>query len=169
MEENASNALLIAGGVLIAIMIISLGVYIFQTSANFARNYEVEREQIELTSFNSQFEKYAKEEATFHEIVTVANLAKEINTANGIDMKKTRDEKYKGIAIQIQLEDPNTGLASIKMEQKSDKEIMNLLNEVNQQGNGYVMNNGTLCKYKASITYNDNTRKVSLMTFYKIN
>ena len=78
--ENASKALLMAAGILIGIMIISLGVYLFTqfggTSAQIHDN--IETSQIE--EFNSQFTAYqARDNVTIHDIITMANLATENN------------------------------------------------------------------------------------------
>ena len=56
MEENASNALVMAGGILIAIMIVSLGVITFQTAAKFAKDYENNVVSTTLQAFNTKFE-----------------------------------------------------------------------------------------------------------------
>ncbi|MBR6033189.1 MAG: hypothetical protein IKP28_00295 [Clostridia bacterium] len=76
--ENASKALIMAGGVLVAIMILSLGVYLFQAIGNFSQAYD-ERLKLEMTtSFNSKFEIYIRD-INAHEMVTLINLAAQIN------------------------------------------------------------------------------------------
>lgn len=91
--ENASNALLMAGGILIGILILSMMVYIFLMFVNYSSvNYE-RLEQAQIDQFNVQFLKYygerTKEDGTLepilctaHDIITIANLAKDYNIAN---------------------------------------------------------------------------------------
>ena len=77
--ENATKAMLIAAGVLIGMMILSLGVALFSELNSYV---ETSNEQIkfnEQNSFNTQFTKYANMDLTIQDIVTVANLAHENN------------------------------------------------------------------------------------------
>lgn len=78
--ENASNALLMASGVLIGILIISLAVYLFmdfgQTSAQINEN----NKQNQILQFNANFTKYeGKKDITIYDIITVAGYAYENN------------------------------------------------------------------------------------------
>ena len=58
--ENASNALIIAGSILLSILIIALGMYIFSTSSSTS-NVEILNET-EIQTFNAKFEKYKGEQ-----------------------------------------------------------------------------------------------------------
>ena len=78
--ENASKALLMAAGVLIGILILSLGVYLFATFGSASAELHKENEQNQINQFNSQFTLYVgKEGVTIYDVVTVANLATENN------------------------------------------------------------------------------------------
>ena len=55
--ENASKALILAASILIAIMIIALGVTIFNRAQNSADTTELD--STEITMFNKKFERYA--------------------------------------------------------------------------------------------------------------
>lgn len=80
--ENASKALLMVAGVLVGVMILSLGVYLFSVFGDSSTEINRRLEQAQIDEFNSQFTKYAnKSDLTIHDIVTVANLAKS-NNAN---------------------------------------------------------------------------------------
>ena len=57
--ENASKALIIAGAILLAILLITLGIYIFQQAQSTVNNNGMS--QAEIQSFNSQFTKYEGE------------------------------------------------------------------------------------------------------------
>ena len=54
--ENASKALIIAGAILISILIISLGVIIYQQAAGVVNNNSMS--ELEVTQFNEPFESY---------------------------------------------------------------------------------------------------------------
>ena len=71
--ENASKALLIAGGVLIAILIIGLLITSFSTISEFQMSQLSEQEQEELIAFNEQYTKYVNQYVYGTEIITVIN------------------------------------------------------------------------------------------------
>ena len=76
--ENATNALLIAGGILITIIVISLGVGLYTMFSNQAKEYSQIMDNTEIQKFNSSFDVYVgREDITAQEIVSVINLAKE--------------------------------------------------------------------------------------------
>ncbi len=78
--ENASKALIMAAGVLIGIILLSLMVYMFTNFAITSAEVHKENEQNQLNQFNSQFTSYeGKEGLTIYDVVTVANLATENN------------------------------------------------------------------------------------------
>ena len=91
MQENMSNALMMAGGVFLGILLVTLVVITFFSSANFARNYEEKIEGINLEAFNRQFEIYQVKERdiTIQDIISVGNLAKDINEKNEITDPKS--------------------------------------------------------------------------------
>lgn len=78
--ENASKALLMAAGVLIGILILSLGVYLFVTFGSASAEMHKMNEESQINQFNSQFTSYVgKKDVTIYDVVTVANLATENN------------------------------------------------------------------------------------------
>lgn len=78
--ENASRALLMAAGVLIGILILSLAVYLFLTFGASSAQMHSQIEENRLNEFNSQFTSLeGKDDVTIYDIVTIANLAKENN------------------------------------------------------------------------------------------
>ena len=82
--ENASKALIIAGGILIAILILSMGVYLFSTYGQIGGSYEKKQAKEELDKFNSIFTKFeGRTDITVQEIVTLANFVREYNEENG--------------------------------------------------------------------------------------
>lgn len=86
MENNASKALLMAAGVLIGIIMLSLGVYLVTSMRNFSKNYNENLEQQQLAQFNSKFTVFQnRENISIHEIITLVNIAEEFNKTNNIE------------------------------------------------------------------------------------
>ena len=85
--ENASKALLIGGGVLIAILILSIGVYLFVTYGQIGETYEQNLTSGEIKKFNSNFIKFeGRDNITAQEIVTLYKFIKSYNEKNDIDI-----------------------------------------------------------------------------------
>ena len=86
--ENASRALLIAAGVLVGVLLLSLAVYLFTIFGNFGSEMSIQMNQENISEFNSQFTKYESHQdengdwqnlCRAQDVVTIANLAKENN------------------------------------------------------------------------------------------
>lgn len=78
--ENASKALIMAAGVLIGLLILSLAVYLIVSFGTTSRTLHKQNEEQQIAQFNSQFTAYeGKEGITIHDIVSIANLATETN------------------------------------------------------------------------------------------
>ena len=76
--ENSTKALIMAGGVLIALLIISAGVILYRNFAENAEIYEKQPETVNLEQINVNFEKYVGQtNLTIHDVVTVYNYIKE--------------------------------------------------------------------------------------------
>ncbi len=78
--ENASKALIMAGGVLIGILILSLAVYLFIDFGGKAERIHDQITSNQLTQFNAQFNVYeTRKDVTIYQIISLVNLAKENN------------------------------------------------------------------------------------------
>lgn len=77
--ENASKAMLMAAGVLIGILILSLAVYLFVSFGSSSAQIHQQNEKKQMDQFNSQFTVYQGKECTIYHVITVANLATENN------------------------------------------------------------------------------------------
>ena len=70
--ENATKALLMVSAVLIGVMILALGAYLFSVFGNTTGSIEARIAQAQLDEFNSQFTKYdGQEDCTIHDIETI--------------------------------------------------------------------------------------------------
>ena len=79
--ENAAKALIIAGGVLIAIMIISLGIYLFQSAGRLSVEYDEKLSTDAINIHNNKFLTYAKD-INAQDMVTLINMIEENNSKN---------------------------------------------------------------------------------------
>ena len=131
--ENASKALIIAGGVLVGILIISISIYIILQFSQLSQAYDDRYAEDRKNEINSKFNIYARD-ITAQELVTLINRIVEYNsklpsgdekiiklTVNNENfLTKTYDEKIKMMKEQKDEEprykfekityDSNTGL-----------------------------------------------------------
>ena len=56
--ENATRAFIMAAGVLLGVLILSLGIYLFSIFGQYSANVYETMEKNQITQFNSQFFKY---------------------------------------------------------------------------------------------------------------
>lgn len=93
--ENASKAFIMSAEILLGVILISLGVYVFSVFGNYSKNTYEQMEDAQIAQFNNQFLKYTGErtnskgerevvKSTIHDIVSLANLAKKNNEAQGL-------------------------------------------------------------------------------------
>lgn len=81
--ENASKALIMAGGILIAILVMSLFVYLIVSFGATSDKIHDQNAQTQITEFNAQFTKYqGRTNITIYDVVSVANLAIDYNENN---------------------------------------------------------------------------------------
>ncbi len=146
--ENASKALIMAAGVLIGLLIISLAVYLFADFGATSAQINQQVEQKRILQFNSQFTSYIGKELTIYDVVTILGYAQENNNYY---------ENGNGETIEVKIE--NSEITNYNEQQKN-----NLIS------NNSNINNGNLPKYKleeGNISYNNNGGKVSSITFTK--
>ncbi len=77
--ENASKALLIAGGVLITMIVASFGVYLYGVYHDHSEKMLARMSEKEVSEFNAKFEFYENKELTPNDIVSIMNLVVENN------------------------------------------------------------------------------------------
>ncbi len=86
--ENASKAILIAGGVLLMIMAFSFAMYLFRGIGESTSEYYEQLEQSDIDQFNQKFTKYErKNDLTIQDVVSIVNLAKDNNQAEKMPVK----------------------------------------------------------------------------------
>ena len=84
--DNASNALIIAGVILIALVILSLGVYLVASYSQVGDAYSNNLESKELESFNNKFEVFrGRSDITPQEIYSLYTYCEQYKDKNGIE------------------------------------------------------------------------------------
>ncbi len=97
--ENASKALIIAGAILLSILLISLGIMIFNTAQDTTKNSGMTQAQV--SAFNNKFSKY---EGTIKGS-EVRSLIQEVVASNG-------DDNNKNASRQITINKDNKAIVS---------------------------------------------------------
>lgn len=154
--ENASKALIMAAGVLIGVLILSLAVYLFIDFGTKSAELHKQITLNQLTQFNAQFNVYdGREDVTIYEIISLVNLAKENNENN-----KNMGSDYK---IEIWLKNGivtgNKNITNITETEKLDH--ITKLNKVEQKANGNIE---PIYQYSCKVEYHENGR-VSKVSF----
>ena len=86
--ENATQALLIAGGVLLAILILSIGVTIYISHSDTAQAITTRWSTVELNKYNSTFQVYeGRTNVVAQEIVSLVSLSQQRDNAIAVFVK----------------------------------------------------------------------------------
>lgn len=101
--ENASKALLMAAGVLIGLLVLSLAVYLFVSFGTTSAELHKQNEEHQIDQFNSQFTSYVgKDGITIYDVVTVANIATETNIYYEFTKRNTlADGKDNYVSVKV--------------------------------------------------------------------
>ena len=77
--ENASKALLIAGGMLLLILVASFATLLFRRMGSQTSEFYKDMSDTEIYEFNQQFFNYENKELRIQDVVSIINLAKDAN------------------------------------------------------------------------------------------
>ncbi len=175
--ENASKALIMAAEILIGVMIISAGVYLFNTFGSYSADASKQIEQTQIDTFNNQFLKYygsvtnydeTKKQyvvepikCTIHDIVNLANLAKKNNTELELEKESGYASNTRYIQIDIK--------GSKNLEKKKEEQLTELIKNNDLVRDKYF-NIQAETKYYICIEFNvnENTKYVNYMKFEEI-
>lgn len=94
--ENASKALLMAGGILVFILIVSVFMLMYQSASELPKTQEQIKEAKELANFNKQYEVYERDNLKGTDVTSVVNMAMSYNQQN---------PDLKPIVVRIKLKD----------------------------------------------------------------
>lgn len=100
--ENASKALIIAGAILLAILIIALGVFIFQRAQNSASDLGG-LDETKVQSVNQKYENYEGSSVTGSDVRALMTKVRTNNNTYGAfpGTDETKDDQNRGIKISF--------------------------------------------------------------------
>lgn len=113
--ENASKALIMAGSVLIALMIIGALLLMFNSLSNYQDVDTENAREAQVVEFNNQFETYLRDNVRGSDIISLMNRIIDYNSRKG----DNSEEKYQEMKIEIN----GIDIANLKYEQ-NDNEIV---------------------------------------------
>lgn len=98
--ENASRALLMAAGILVGLIIISIAVYLFTTYGQYSKETYEKMSDTQIDQFNSQFLKYEGLSCSAHDVVSIVNLAQQ----NNIEYELQEQTAYSDNTFYVQVD-----------------------------------------------------------------
>ena len=135
--ENAAQALIIAGGVLIGIILLSIAAYLGLTMSEYAANTQAQINRNETNQFNQKFIEYeGLKNLSIQDVITVKNLALEENEQyfgyNPATDRASSENDYIDVIVwdnssRIYVLDESASLLPPDIDKKSTNE--NLLNK----------------------------------------
>ena len=151
--ENASKALLMAAGVLMGVVILSLAAYLFVTFSSSADDVKSEIANNQLNKFNSQFLAYEqREDLTVYDILTAVNLAENNNKYYQLE---PGDTNY--ITVKVD----NSVVNSTDIEKKIKPESLEKEGERKEDNLG----GKSLKNYRCNVLLSDITGRVNAVNF----
>ena len=103
--ENASKAMIIVAGALIGIMILSLGVILFDEMQVYVQTTNDKIEANAQTAFNTQFTNFIREDLKIQDVVTAANIAYENNMDHNMNpLNPTTDIEPSKLFVAVYLD-----------------------------------------------------------------
>ena len=163
--ENASRALIISATVLLSVMLISFGTYLFATFGNYSKNINANLSAKQKQEFNAQFTKYeGGDPCTVYDIVTVINLAKDSNS---------KYEEYSSERNSINWEKDSTSYIYVTISGENQINETTNISELNYFINNHNSVNINTNKYKdlytCTVHISKETGLVKSITFKKMN
>ena len=119
--ENASKALLIAGGILLAILTLSLVIYMTTVTSSMADAQDAKTKSEQIAAFNREYDSYNKRKMYGTDVITVVNKA--INHNKKIGLTEV-DPYYVQIVIETTEDFKTTGQVVDTSKPKDNKEDM---------------------------------------------
>ncbi len=151
--ENASKALLMAAGVLMGVVILSLAAYLFVTFSSSADDVKSEIAKNQLNKFNSQVLAYEqREDLTVYDILTAVNLAENNNKYYQLE---PGDTNY--ITVKVD----NSVVNSTDIEKKIKPESLEKEGEMKEDNLG----GKSLKNYRCNVLLSDITGRVNAVNF----
>lgn len=157
--ENASKALIMAGGILIALLIIGSLVLMFTSLQDYRNSEEQSTKDTQVAKFNDQFEPYKKDDLTLMELKSVYNKIESNNK------KYPEYEIEFRIEIEKKVQKNNLQFIYAKEENDgtlSDIENYSINNDLKTLEDEIKINTKFKCK---SVAYDNDNGRISKMIF----
>ena len=138
--ENASKALLIAGGMLLLILVFSFATLLFRRMGVQSSEFYKDMSDTEIYEFNQQFFNYERNDLRIQDVISIINLAKDSNAREKVPV--ILEVRYLGNVLD--LNNVNT------------KEMLS--NSINEDTN---------TKYTCMVEYATNSNYVGIITIIK--
>lgn len=138
--ENASKALLIAGGMLLLILVFSFATLLFRRMGAQSSEFYKDMSDTEIYEFNQQFFNYERNDLRIQDVISIINLAKDSNARERVPV--ILEVRYLGNVLD--LNNVNT------------KEMLS--NSINEDTN---------TKYTCTVEYATNSNYVGIITIIK--
>jgi len=137
--ENASKALIMAGGVLIGILILSLMTTLFINARTVSKQHEEIKNSEAIQQFNVNFIKYLGQDLSIHDVVTITNFCNiEDNKVNNVTPTKDGTvEKIDKTQITTDIIDANNYYTNNYSNQNVKVEVVYKM-EIKEYNQGYV-------------------------------
>ena len=160
--ENASKALLMAGGVLLGIMILSLAVYLFSNFGSTSSTIHENIETNQISQFNSQLMQYdGNQTVTMYHVVSMARLATQNNQnyefAHRAPAEVTDKDMY--ISVICQNSSIELGYNKTQTAEQRKNQVETHFNDLISNELNFVTENG-LPKYDVQVYISDITKRV---------
>ena len=152
--ENASKALLMAAGVLLGIMILTLAVYLFTNFGGTSAQIGQIAEENQIAQFNSQFLTYVgNEKVTIYDVISMANLATQNNQSYEFPKQTaTGNNNYIAVLLNGTAIEYGFGTSSEAVEERYNQLILDEVNSINASTG--------LANYTVQVEVSDVTKRV---------
>ena len=133
--ENVSRALIIAAGVLIAIIVLSLFIAMYSRMSSISKTQEEVLKQTQLQEFNAQYEAYNKQVMYGVDVISLSNKIDQNNLDNPrerielyINNEKITKTSNTGNSIQVDFSEGFTAMYNSNVEPNFDKIVFRCTN-----------------------------------------
>ena len=99
--ENASKALIMAGGMLLAILIVSLLIYAWSLFSEYQASQDSLADVEDTAKFNEQFANYDRDDVQGYELISLVNKIIDYNYRKSDDGEAKNNNKYSPIKITV--------------------------------------------------------------------
>lgn len=153
--ENATKALIIAGGMLIAMLIVGLLTWGYNQLKSLQQTNVAEEERKQIVEFNERFEAYNKKVVRGYQMISLSNLVYDTNS------RYTQEDGYTPVTIIVD------GLSSQEATNENLEEyIQNNYNNMSSNEKNALKQLYFEC---TGVEYDNRNSRVVKMTFKRVN